>query len=334
MRVENSTTIIACADAGGKHRDVSGVLHLPDALEKHPDKSLILYNRTSGFGRQSGPNGANLEDKEQSLYRAVRRLTDRPFRRVVSKAGERGKLSAPRRGLIDAAEGAHRYNSIVVASDLSRFLRPEAYDSRRNPNAEPTPEELQRLHEMTGGVVLATVDPPWLSEAERHSLATKRTGKAGRPRKIGSDRVADVFAALGALGLVERGDSLVDKWENPIRNVADHFGVGVATIQAIIIDYEDALSPDGERTYRRAALDAAKARGWLDENYMPPNKSLTQRECRRMRRDEVAEIRNGYFRRDGEPDGRYLKNRELGKRIDGEPDGRYRDRRNEADDTF
>jgi hypothetical protein len=323
---EKSTPIITDAGASGK-RVVGSVLHLADALELYPEKSLILYNRTSGYGRQSGHNNSKLDEKERVLYRTVRKMTDRPLCKVVSVAGERGKLDQPRRDLIRAAKAARKLNAMVVAYDLSRLLRPENYDCRTNPNAEPTPSDLERLHDLTGGVVLATFVPPWLTESERHSLATKRTGNAGRPCKIPMERIPEVFAALGALGMTPDERLL---WQNPIRSVAKEFGVSCATIQKIITDNLDTLSPDGTRTYREVAHNAAIACRMLDANGCPHLPPLTRTQCYQMRRADFW-TECGYKRYDGELDMRYRQNRSEGRRADGEPDRRYRRNRDDHD---
>jgi hypothetical protein len=195
--VENSTGIIAEGGLNRKRREAGGILHLPDALELYPERRLVLYNRTSGYGKQTGQDRSKLAEKQMVLYRAVRKLTDRPLKAVISIPGERGKLSAPRPGLTDAARRAWKLNAILVAYELSRFLRPEAYDPRTNPHAEPTADEYRQLHEMTGGVVLATVLPPWLSEGERHSHATRRTGRAGRPSSMTHDLSLDILDQMG-----------------------------------------------------------------------------------------------------------------------------------------
>lgn len=312
---EKSTEIIADSAAESKRRS-GRVLHLPDALDLHPEKSLILYNRTSGYGSQSGHNKSKLDEKATALYRAIREVTDRRLRKIESVV-ECSKLAEPRRGLLRASEDARKLNAIVVAHDLSRLFRPADYDRRTNPDAEPTRQEYEQLREMTGGVVLATVLPPWLTEAQRHGYLTKRTGKAGRPRKIPHDRIPLVFAALGAL---YRTESDVERWQNPIRNVAKEFGVGTATIHTIIREYGDSLSPDGQRTYAEAAMDSAIELGLLDENRCPPLRPLSRSDRVRLRRANFLE-ECGYVRRDGEPDRRYRVNREDGRRADGEAGG-------------
>jgi hypothetical protein len=296
---------------------------------------MILYNRTSGYGKQAGHDRSNLEEKETVLYRAVRQLTeDRPLRKIVSVAGERGKVSAPRPGLIGAAQDARKLNAMLVAYDLSRFLRPEAYDPRKDPHAWPTPAEFEQLREMTFGVLLATVLPPWLSESERHSYLTKRTGKAGRKPKLSPERAAEVFAALGAMGRKEvsrqgEGYILQDRWQNSLREVAKFFGVSQSTLLAFIRDHENDLSSDGKRTYQQAALDLASEMGLLGENDLPFD-PLTPRDRYRLWKESWD---GRYIRRPrrgphyGQLDMRYRENRQEGVNKDGSLDRRYnRDR--------
>ena len=331
MCIENSTGILPDSGLYGKGRETGGILHLPDALRLYPEKRMILYNRTSGYGKQTGKDRSNLDEKEAVLHRAVRHLTNRPLKAVVSVAGECGKLSASRPRLISAAQDARKYKAMLVAYDLSRFLRPAAYDPRTNSHAEPTPDEFELLHEMTFGVVLATVLPPWLPESDRQSYLTKRTGKAGRPRSGTWDRVPEVFAALGGLGGRDVGGCIVDAWETPIRAVADMFSVGVATITAVIHVCENELSPDGVRTYRQAAIDLAREHYLtiaLDKNGCPWLPPLSSRAAYGLRKAEMnyRRLTGPHF---GEPDMRYKVNRQEGVKKDGTPDRRFKRNRSE-----
>ena len=76
----------------------------------------------------------------------------------------------------------------------------------------PTPEEMARLLELAKqyGVILATIEDPTLTESQRHSLATKAGGKAGRPSSITGEN------ALGILDMLEWG-------EGSLQSVADFF---------------------------------------------------------------------------------------------------------------
>jgi hypothetical protein len=222
---------------------------------------------------------------------------------------------------------------MVVAYDLSRLLRAETYDRKTNRDAWPTPEEFRQLHAMTFGVPLATVLPPWLSERDRQSYLTKRTGKAGRPRSGIWDRVPEVFAALGGLGGRDVGGCIVDAWETPIRAVADIFSVGVATITEVIHECESELSPDGVRTYRKVAIDLARERDLtiaLDKNGCPRLPPLSSRAAYGLRKAEMND-RRFTGSHCGEPDMRYNVNRQASVKKDGTPDRRYKRNRDRAE---
>jgi hypothetical protein len=169
-----------------------GILHLPAALERHRDAGIVLYNRVSSYG-QAGRGKVNLDAKTDPLVCEIKRE-----RRVVAviRAIEEGKLSTPRPKLVEAAAEAKRSAAILVAPDLSRFIRAASYSRTRNRNAWPTAAEFDRLHELTLNVPLATVLEPFLQEDARHSAATKRSGKAGRPCRIDDALALEVCSAI------------------------------------------------------------------------------------------------------------------------------------------
>jgi hypothetical protein len=189
---------------GDATRDTGGVLHLPDALALYPELRLVLYARVSSWG-QAGKEKAKLVAQSYAVADEIRqRQAAEKMLRFVREVKE-GKLSIPGRRLVEAAEYARKCGAMIVAADLSRFVRSESYCRRTNRDAWPTADEFTRLRELTRGVVLVTVADPLLSEDERHSLATRRTGKAGRPRSIDDDLAARIFAALGPLVLCRFG---------------------------------------------------------------------------------------------------------------------------------
>jgi hypothetical protein len=230
--------------------DTGGILHLPEALARHPAAAIVLYNRVSSWG-QAGRAKALLDEKTYAVERAVQGLTHRRIRAFIREV-EEGKLSLPRRGLLRACEAARKFGAMVVASDLSRFLRSESFDHRTNREAWPTPEEFQKLRELTGGVPLATVERPDLTERERHSKATKRTGKAGRPRSIDDEMAAQIFRVLGYLHCADRGW----RWAERLADVARRFRVSPSAIERA----SRRRSPDG-RTWRQAAIERAAELG-------------------------------------------------------------------------
>ena len=120
----------------------------------------------------------------------------------------------------------------MVAGDLSRFLRARSYSRTRNRNAWPTQEEFARLHELTLGVPLATVESPLLSEDERHSGATKRTGRAGRPRAVGDELAEKIFAEVSTIFQSYGSDRR--RWFPSLRQLSRMFHVSPATIHRLL----------------------------------------------------------------------------------------------------
>jgi hypothetical protein len=239
-------------------RDCGGILHLPDALERYPKKDLLLYNRVSSWG-QAGKGKEKLVDKTHAVYLALRNVTARRLRRT-SRGVEEGKLSEPRTKLVEAAEYATGYGSILVASDLSRFIRSEAYCHETNREAWPTPGEFARLHEITGGVILATILNPAITEAERHRWATTRTRRAGRPRVLLHRDPKRVLRMLETLGLPSWRDGK-RYWDTSIAEVAKQFKVPPARVQRFL-DAEVPVPP-GRPGLRWKDL-ANPARAWRD----------------------------------------------------------------------
>lgn len=245
-----------CAEA-----DTGGILYFPEALRLYPEARIVIYNRVSSRN-QAGRKCEKLEAKTDSIVREVRRLAPLRLRRIV-RAVEEGKLSTPRPLLVETCKSAWELGAMVVAPDLSRFLRSEAYSRRTNRNAWPTEEEFCRMRELTGGVPLATVERPDLQEDERHSRATRRSGKAGRPRSIEGELAERIFTYLGCHWFTFGG---VWRWERPLREAAKAFGVSVPSILRASVR----PSPDG-RTWHDKATAKAEERGLLkigDDGYI------------------------------------------------------------------
>ena len=203
------------AGENGSPPSVGGILHLPDALRLYPAKNVIVY------GRESSPTG-HVAAKTRPAVVEVRRLAPGRLRRITA-AVESGKLSQPRHTLVEVCKNALQRNAMVVTTDLSRFLRAESYCRRKNRHAWPTDDEFRRLHELTGNVVLATVERPDLSEDQRHSKATRRTGKAGRPPTIDDALAEKIFEAMGWCRWDWMERAL--QYGTSIRRVAADFGV-------------------------------------------------------------------------------------------------------------
>jgi hypothetical protein len=261
-------------------------------MRLYPDKPPVLYLRMSGPGSPS-----LLARKQQAMRRAYHQQTGKVAGPpIVVATNQCSKLSVPQPYLEKAVALTLRHNGILVAETLKKTL----------------------------GVPLATLLEPWRSEREQQAYLTLRTRTVGRPLSGIYNCIPEVFAALGYLTCTEKrltgepGTSLVDKWQNPIADIAKHFGVAASTLHDLIHKHQHDLSPDGVRSYRQVAEAEAIEQGRLDDNGMPYMPPLTARESRSLFYDE-------YTRQNGiDPDNRCRQNRTPGKRMDGGPDRRYK----------
>jgi hypothetical protein len=207
---------------------------------------IVPYNRVSGRA-QAGRRKVKLEQKTEPLVAAIRKRF--PFRvRTVVQGVETGKLADPRPYLLEAAEYAKKHGCIIVASDLSRFIRAQSYHRRKNPEAVPPMEEMDRLGIMTYRVPLLTLLDPDLTEAARHGEAIRRTKKAGRPRAITPELAEQIFADLGAY-FVSRSDRW--RWRTPLRLIAESYEVSPYAIQRLA----DTEAPGRGKTWRQLAIE-------------------------------------------------------------------------------
>ena len=104
--------------------------------------------------------------------------------------------------LVEAASWALKWSRYyhrpvgIVAADLSRFIRPRAFNRQRNPNAWPTADEFAELHSLTYDLPLATLVDPLASERERSTASIARGGNAGRRPAISEAKKAAIFSEL------------------------------------------------------------------------------------------------------------------------------------------
>ncbi len=220
-------------------RPASGVLHLPEALGRYPERGIVLYNRNSSYA-QAGRGKCKLHAKTAAFAKDVEPAAAGRTVLAVFDGVELGHLwGCARKKLVEAGEFTRRHLGILVAPDLSRFGRPLVYSRTTNRNARMGPADYARLRELTKGVVLATLEDPLLTEDERHSLATKRTGKAGRPVVIDNKMAIQIFEAVEEIYLDESGRA---RWGASLREVANHFHVDHTTIGRLL----DKCSPWGQ----------------------------------------------------------------------------------------
>lgn len=230
---------------------MGGVLPLAAELERVPDARIVVYHRVSSYG-QAGRGKCKLEQNTSAVVGAVQ--TAAPGRHRTTVQGvEEGRLTCPRKALARAVRHASCLpKGMIVAADVSRFIRAGNYDRRTNSEAIPTPEEFARLREFTRGIPLATLADPSMTESQRHSLATRRAGTAGRPSSISPELAAAIFGELGWLALLPRGW----RWKRSLAEVAREFGVSVQAIGRAA----DTTCPTGE-TWRWEAIRRAAELG-------------------------------------------------------------------------
>jgi hypothetical protein len=201
-----------------------GIRHFADVFKNNPTVGFILYHRVSSR-EQGGKHRAKLEAKTNAIFAVVEKLAgNAPIKTFCGV--EEGRLSTPRQTLVRACELATAFRPmglVVVAADLSRFIRSEVYDRRKNPEAVPTLGEFAQLRDLTRGANLATLLPPSATDSERHRASILRGGAAGRPRVIDDETACAIFERLGykCFGTDRRGW----RYRDPLRGVAISFGV-------------------------------------------------------------------------------------------------------------
>src|SRR5262245_59995619 len=108
------------------------ILPLEVALSRNQSGDIVVYNRASTWS-QAGCGKAKLDAKTQAVVREVRSRAPGRVRKVVSGI-EKGQLSEGRPYLLQAIEFACSLpGSMIVAADLSRFIRAASYDRRKRP---------------------------------------------------------------------------------------------------------------------------------------------------------------------------------------------------------
>lgn len=246
-----------------KRQGTGNIKSFEEMAAEQSDLNVIIYNRTSNRS-QAGKGNVKLKEKTESLCREVEELLD-PYRIVgVVQKVERGKVDSKRPCLEQAVSLAEQQdNPVIVTYELTRFIRALDYDRIKNNQAWPTKEEFDKLHRLTHHIPLATVLPPYLTESERHSLATRKTGKAGRPQVISDDKMVQIVDALGQMYLhMNYGyrcrskdpeqDGFRFKWTYSIAQVAREFEESPSTIRRAL----ERPSPQGP-TWRQLCLTAA-----------------------------------------------------------------------------
>ncbi len=206
---------------------------------------MLIYNRVSSYGKQAGRDQTKLEMKTEQVRDVARVMAPGRLIRAPFDGVELGKLSARRpalRKVLDyAAAECSRRPLLVVARDLSRFLRSEAYHHKENPEAWPTADEFERLRAMVpNGVILCTILDPHATEAERHRYVMAWAEGCGRPRQVDPKKAQLILEYLGSPSLDDTGNTVWgdrsgrrEDWTS-ISKAAGVFGVSKAAVQRLV----------------------------------------------------------------------------------------------------
>lgn len=143
--------------------------------------AVVLYLRVSSH-KQNWKG--NLDSQEKNL----RELMDSMGIEVVAVfRAEAFGWDCDRRELEEACRVAKEHGAIVLAETTDRFVRPRSYHSEKNPDAQPTPNNIDDLRISAQGVTLATHLHPDAPPAEVRAYQTRRGQrtkgrKGGRPK--------------------------------------------------------------------------------------------------------------------------------------------------------
>ena len=173
------------------------IAHADDLARKQPGFKAVLWVRESA--RWKDVEG-RLDRQEQYDRDYLQRLGVEVVEvcRVV-EAGWHNRqgwnredywtwLKIDRRELVKAANLARDLGAVLVARDVTRFLRPYGFTSAKmtGPDGVPTVAEFQQLVELVGGVPLATIIHPDVPLPEVHRQTSEaglvlKEAKPGRP---------------------------------------------------------------------------------------------------------------------------------------------------------
>jgi hypothetical protein len=230
-----------------------GILPLHEAIAEYPVRDLVFYNRVSSW-EGAGKGMWKLREKTDRLIEEIEKIAPGRIEEVFFGV-ELGQMSAKRPALTTAIEHARHNKLILCARNVPRFIRAEDYDRRTNPDAEPTQDEWVLFWETVGNVIVATVDDPMLTEAERHKRDTKRSEKCGRPPQPFEPKLA--LQILEMLGMPVYWNGRIE-WEVSITKVAKHFGVARAKVQRLLDELMPV--PPGQKGQRwKDCYDPARA---------------------------------------------------------------------------
>lgn len=140
-------------------------------------QKVILYCRVS-----AGDQEDNLDGQELRLRRYLESFEVKIigiFREVISGYVRNcGRLKT-------AAKEAKKTGAVILAESTDRFVRNIDYNSKTNPNAQPTVEEFEYIKYITKDVILATAlhpDLPWKKVRKYQTIRGQKT-KGGRHPK-------------------------------------------------------------------------------------------------------------------------------------------------------
>jgi hypothetical protein len=131
------------------------VSSLDGLLFRRDEFPIILHTRVSA--RSQDCNG-NLDDE---VLRCLEELTKRNLVVTdITREIASGWMRDERVALSKSVLQAQKYNAVIVAESLCRFLRSESFHTKGAPNASPTALDFEWLAHFTHGIPLATILPP------------------------------------------------------------------------------------------------------------------------------------------------------------------------------
>jgi hypothetical protein len=186
------------------------VLWLPESIRRYGIDRVVFDARTSSASKFRTPRYRRMLIAD---IQAIRAAGAKRISIVGHKRPYRGKLRFGRQDAIEGFERAADWGAILCFRDMSRLLRPDAYDPQDDQYAVWTPEELRDFLSLANGrVPLATILPPFLSPEEIHRQMTARGSELAasvgrlpgrRPKKL-PKRFVQAVLLLKKFGLSER----------------------------------------------------------------------------------------------------------------------------------
>lgn len=153
-----------------------------DHIENLDATDVVLSCRVSGGAQH---RKGNLADQVKSNRRVIEKhgaTVHEVYRCIESGWDNDHWMDRPT--LAAAATKAKELDAVLVFESLSRLIRSIEYHPSRNPNAQPTKAEMEKVMAITQGAKLATIAHPDATPGEERSVQTQR-GQQEKGRKGG-----------------------------------------------------------------------------------------------------------------------------------------------------